>query len=299
MLKIQSSLPPPTGHNDSSSTEKAGNYIEGSMLSKSPQTSYWSYNGESSDANTVASFPQANLPSPVVVAPYASPLAPGAAYPPRLHIHPLPPKSRVETQIPVKLTLYPFPQGITKLHLQTYTISKSKLVAKPPPKKSPDMLELYAMLVCTSAMQDSSNRKHALARAAGFQPNVKTESRRSLSIGHGSSEEGEEKTAKGGPVHMCMGCIERERKRTARKKTKNIEEEQLWQKDEAKRTVVFNTCEVKEWQSTSLPRTGDKNSQSIEKYCERLQFPENTKQVDIPMRIACYCRHHEEKTGFQ
>ncbi|KAF4943977.1 hypothetical protein FSARC_14806, partial [Fusarium sarcochroum] len=60
-----------------------------------------------------------------------------------LRIMPTPLKSRVETQIPIKMALSPVPPGVTKLHLPAHTISKPKLLAKPTPERSPDMLELY------------------------------------------------------------------------------------------------------------------------------------------------------------
>ena len=298
-MKYQGDWPPAIGHTQVSSTDFAGQYINGAMLSEPSQTQDWPYSGAPGPANALSPSQPAVFQQPVVAMPFASP-APisGPAYPPMLHVHLLPPKSRVETQIPVKLTLHPVPPGTSRIHLQTHTISKSKLVAKPTPEKSPDMLELHAMLVCTSAMQDPVKRGRAFARAAASSSDENREGRRSSSGDTPSSDDDEDKPANGGPVHICMGCIERERKRAARKKTKNIEEEQLWQKDEAKRTIVFNTQEVKEWQEPSLAKTGE-NAQNPVTYGQNSQFPESAVQVDIPMRIACYCRHQEEKIGFQ
>jgi hypothetical protein len=176
-------------------------------------------------------------------------------------------------------------------------MSKSKLVAKPTPEKALDMLELHAMLVCTSAMHDPVKRKRAVDKAIELSYAVKREGRRSSSGDVTTKEDEENKPLNGGPVKICMGCIERERKRAARKKTKNIEEEQLWQKDEAKRIIVFNTPEVKEWQQPSPLKNGE-HVQSDSAYTD-VVFHENALQVDIPMRIACYCRHQEEKEGFQ
>lgn len=274
-------------------------YMNGAMLGEPSQTQDWPYSGARGPANAFSPIQTSILQPSAVAMPFASP-APvsGPAYPPLLHAHPLPPKSRVETQIPVKLTLHPVPPGISKIHLQTHTISKSKLVAKPTPESSPDMLELHAMLVCTSAMQDPIKRGRAFGRAATLSANKNQEGRRSSSGDTISSDDDEDKPANGGPVHICMGCIERERKRAARKKTKNAEEEQLWQKDEAKRTIVFNTQEVKEWQEPSPPKSGE-SVQNPGTYGQNAQFPEAAVQVDIPMRIACYCRHQEEKVGFQ
>lgn len=296
MMKNQGDWPPAAGHKQGSSMEFSGQYINGAMLSEPSQTPDWPYTGVPGPANPFSPIQPSVFQQSAVAMPFASP-APvsGSTYPPRLHVHPLPPKSRVETQIPVKLTLHPVPPGISKIHLQTHTISKSKLVAKPTLEKSPDMLELHAMLVCTSAMQDPAKRGRAFARAATLLSNEKREGRRSSSGDAKFSDDDEDKPANGGPVHICMGCIERERKRAARKKTKNVEEEQLWQKDEAKRTIVFNTQEVKDWQEPSPPKT----QENAPNPGETAKFPETAVQVDIPMRIACYCRHQEEKTGFQ
>ncbi|TGO17444.1 hypothetical protein BTUL_0017g00240 [Botrytis tulipae] len=214
---------------------------------------------------------------------------PGAPYTkPILTIHPTPLKSRVETQIPIKMTLFPVPQGVTKLHLPTQTISKPKLLVKPPPERSPDTLELYTMLVCSSAMENPDVLRKALERAAA--PEVSP----SQSSDNGSDEEDDRKPLNGGEVLICSGCITRERKRAARKKIKKVEEEESWHKDEAKRVIVFNTHEVKDWQSpTSQPpseATGDRPEPMV---------PDGALQVDAPMRIACYCRHQNEKIGFR
>ena len=299
MMRNEGEWPLGTGHAQRSSIKFSGQYVNAAMLSEPSQTQEWPYSGAPGSTSLFGQIQPSGLQRHAVAMPFASPgPTSGLLFPPVLHVHLLPPKSRVETQIPVKLTLHPVPPGISKLHLQTHTISKSKLVAKPTPDKSLDMLELHAMLVCTSAMQNLAKRNRAFARAAAFPSNEKTKGRRSSSGDATSSDDDEDKPANGGPVHICMGCIERERKRAARKKTKNIEEEQLWQKDEAKRTIVFNTQEVKEWQEPSPPKIGE-NTQYTATYSQNAQFPETAMQVDIPMRIACYCRHQEEKIGFQ
>lgn len=161
------------------------------------------------------------------------------------------------------------------------------------------MLELESMLVCTSAMVDPAKQRRAFARAAGIRLEYNENGRRSSSGDGTSVEDDEDKPENGGPVNICMGCIERERKRAARKKTKNVEEEELWQKDEAKRTIVFNCSEVKEWQQPSQPKVADGDDGAAGNYGGLSSFPEGAMQVDLPMRIACYCRHQEEKIGFQ
>ncbi|KAL2753674.1 hypothetical protein ACRALDRAFT_2044030 [Sodiomyces alcalophilus JCM 7366] len=192
----------------------------------------------------------------------------------QLLIHETPPKSRVETQIPIKMTLLGAPPTIKRLHLPTHSISKPKLLAKPPAERSPDMLELYVQVVCTTAMQDENNKRRALQRAA-------TASHPPVQGPPADMDVEENKTANGGEVRICKGCIMRERKRAGRKKIKKAEEEEMWKKDENRRVIVFNTKEIKDWQ----PCTGTGRVGGL--------------QVDCPMRIACYCRHHNEKVGFR
>ncbi|KAM0814919.1 hypothetical protein AB5N19_00712 [Seiridium cardinale] len=197
---------------------------------------------------------------------------------PKLVIQSTPLKSRVETQIPIKMTVYNMPPMYKRLHLPMHTISKAKLLAKQNAERSPDLLELYTMLVCSSAMQDEEKRQKAFARAA--------------KIGHPTSPEvgpveEDDKPQNGGEVRICQGCITRERKRAGRKKNKKPEEDELWDRFQNHRAIVFNTNEVKEWQAVAEPAGVG------------IRFPPGTMQVDAPMRIACYCRHHGEKVGFK
>ncbi|KAL4895946.1 hypothetical protein BDV59DRAFT_173507 [Aspergillus ambiguus] len=197
-----------------------------------------------------------------------------------LTVHPTSLKSRVETQIPIRLTLYPLPTGVKKLRLPSHTISKPKFLAPPSAERSPDTVELHTSLVCTSAMQDQAKLKKAFARARG-----------DLRFLENSQED--DKPSDGGEVKICAGCIQRERKRAFRKKQRKPEEDELFQKDEEKRVIVFNTNEIKEWAEPSkngVPGYGDVPVPSI---------PAGAMQVELPMRIACYCRHQNEKLGFQ
>ena len=297
-MRNNSSWPEVVGHTIQPSTDYSGQYVNGAMLSGPSQIPDWRLSTPPGLAPGIASSQPSMFQQPAMPMSYTSTAAASMlVHPPQLHIAPLPMKSRVETQIPIKMTLWPPPLGITKLHLQTHTISKSKLVAKPPPEKALDTLELHAMLVCTSAMQDPDKRARAFAKASESPYNVKHESRRSSSVDVRIPEDEENKPSNGGPVRICGGCVERERKRAARKKTKNLEEEQLWQKDEYERIIVFNTLEIREWQRPSpskleeIPRANTPLDGPL--------FPDNALQIEIPMRIACYCRHQEEKVGFQ
>ncbi|EGS23170.1 suppressor protein spt23-like protein [Thermochaetoides thermophila DSM 1495] len=186
-------------------------------------------------------------------------------------------KSRVETQIQIRLRLSHLPPGVTKLHLPKHTISKTKLWAKPPAQPSPDMLELHTVLVCTSAMQVQKQKEAALQRAKAAARLVRAPPPPP------NGEEEELKPQDGGEVKICEQCIGRERKRAGRKKLKNPEDELAWISDEHRRVIVFNTHEVKDWVLQNPPECGS-----------RPFF-----QVEAPMRIACYCRHHAEKLGFR
>ncbi|KAI4862924.1 hypothetical protein F4820DRAFT_393084 [Hypoxylon rubiginosum] len=204
---------------------------------------------------------------------------------PRLVVHTTPMKSRVETQIPIKLTMHHIPPGIKTIHLPTHTIAKHKLLAKPDsPERSPEMLELYTMLVCTSAMMDPEKRQRAFQRAAAAPLNRLND----------DVDDEERKPQNGGEVRICDGCIGRERKRAARKKNRKPEEEEMWNLYEHERAIVFNTNEVKEWQAVT-PGMAD----PIQARPRDVSVPDDTVTVDVPMRIACYCRHHQEKMGFQ
>ncbi|KAK2750366.1 hypothetical protein FQN57_003846 [Myotisia sp. PD_48] len=208
---------------------------------------------------------------------------------PQLIVHPTSLKSRVETQIPIKLSLFPLPHGVKKLRLPRHAISKPKFLAKPETERSPEILELRASLVCTSAMQDKKKKAAAFARARGEKISPK-----STQDGKSEEPQNDEDTPSGGAeVKICSGCIQRERKRASRKKQRKPEEDEIFQRDEDKRVIVFNTTEIKDW--VDPPRPSNSNaadpSTSI--------APLDAMQVDLPMRIACYCRHQNEKIGFQ
>lgn len=108
-------------------------FISGTMLGGQVHTTNWGGLGD---------FSNHGLPQPPMQHPHMQPQHMprmpqgfqniGAPFKPILTVHPTPLKSRVETQIPIKLTLFPVPVGITKLHLPIHTVSKPKLLSKPP-----------------------------------------------------------------------------------------------------------------------------------------------------------------------
>ncbi|CAN6638831.1 protein Spt23p [Trichomonascus vanleenenianus] len=86
-------------------------------------------------------------------------------------------------------------------------------------------------------------------------------------------------------VNMCERCIKRERKRASRKKVRLPVEEAHWSADRQRRVIVFNCREVIEMGRIADVEIDGKMQQSLE--------------IELPMRLACYCRHHREKTGFR
>lgn len=214
---------------------------------------------------------------------------PGAKWPCRLTVDPTPDKSRVETQIPIKLTLYNPPPGIHAIHLPSYTISKPKFQHKPSWQPSEDTLELSTILVCASAMQKDGLEEMAYKRAESDEIPVSSGERTSSQTIQSVDESDTSKPLNGAPVTICLGCITRERKRAARKKTKKVDEEEEWAKDEAKRVIVFNCPEVRDW---CVPDTKENPVKEHDGPVDRFV-------VNAPMRIACYCRHQNEKVGFR
>ena len=225
--------------------------------------------------------------------PLARTMRAGSMGQPRITIDSIPDKSRVETQIPIHMTLHNPPRGIRRLHLPHYTISKPKFQQRPSFPGTSDTLELHVLLVCASAMH---NKKGALETA------FKRAERGEVPVRKEGSDDGRQdqdhmddddpnKPLNGGPIAICSGCMQRERKRAARKKTKKPDEEDEWLKDEAKRVIVFNCAEVRDW---CLP-DGEKETPVKEHSGGALP----TMVIQLPMRIACYCRHQQEKMGFQ
>ncbi|KAI9689377.1 MAG: hypothetical protein M1822_010028 [Bathelium mastoideum] len=215
----------------------------------------------------------------------------------KLYIDPTTRKSRVETQIPIKLTLTRPPEGVKRLHLPTHTIAKPKMISKDP-KSGSDILELQVMLVCASAMKNEKAKQRAFRLAAGTEPKIKREipSSNRSSPQHGDADDDPDKPLNGGEVRICKNCINREAKRAARKKVKNPEDERNWRRYENDRVVVFNTNEYKEWTpwEPSKPENATNSPDNKQE-----SMPEGSVMVEVPMRIACYCRHQGEKDGFQ
>ncbi|OMP85712.1 Ankyrin and IPT/TIG repeat-containing protein, partial [Diplodia seriata] len=246
------------------------------------QTNMWQH--ELSPTQAPLSYPGADA---VVFSNVAS----GRPPPAHLHISQDGNKSRVETQICIRLTLDPMPPGVTKLHLPTHTVSKPKLLAKEI-IKAPDTLELHTSLVCASAMDKPELCKIALKRAAGYESNTRKSQPRRPSKGDMTEDNPDDpdKPSNGAEVRICQNCVQRERKRAARKRVKKQEDEEAWAEYEYERVIVFNDKEYKDWGAPAPPKQGEINTPA---------YPPSAMQIEVPMRIACYCRHQGEKNGFR
>lgn len=73
-------------------------------------------------------------------------------------------------------------------------------------------------------------------------------------------------------ILMCSKCLSRERRRAFRRKTMDPHEETYWNKLEERRIIIFNCKEVMPLGAEGF--------------------------VELPLRMACYCRHHAAKNGF-
>lgn len=179
------------------------------------------------------------------------------------------------------------------MHLPTETIAKAKFLAKDN-LKSPDTLELSAMLVCSSAMEKAENKIHALKLAReGLRTGDKPRRSSTGDTKKGIEVDPEDPNApvNGGPVLICDNCVSRERKRAGRKKAKKQEDEERWYEFERDRIIMFNTQEYLDFH----PPTPAKE----QLFYDPTGFSPEALQVDAPMRIVCYCRHQQEKIGFQ
>lgn len=88
-------------------------------------------------------------------------------------------------------------------------------------------------------------------------------------------------------VHMCSKCLARERKRAFRKKTLDLYEESHWQEDQVRRVIIFNCRELVAMPAPYRITAAD-------------GFTDHwSREVELPLRLACYCRHHLAKNGYK
>ncbi|KAF2640886.1 hypothetical protein P280DRAFT_400248, partial [Massarina eburnea CBS 473.64] len=175
----------------------------------------------------------------------------------------------------------------TWLHFPSRSIAKPKLHATDADRKEiyssgEGILDMDVTLICTAAFQTKEDETRALRRAAGLEKMPKRDPKTPLSE---LDKNDERHPQNGGEVVICDGCKERERKRYDRKKKKSPEDERFI-KYENDRVIMINEKEYKKFQP--IART------------ERHYSP-NALSIDFALRIACYCRHQEDKSpqGFR
>ncbi|KAF2688831.1 hypothetical protein K458DRAFT_293231 [Lentithecium fluviatile CBS 122367] len=199
---------------------------------------------------------------------------------PKIFLVPDKTKTRAETQIKMQLVVDPL-ESIEFIRFPRKTLAKPKHFASEEEKLETEskggVLTMDCMLVCATAVETPEQRRAALRRAAGKEK----VQRRDLKIALSELDKDDPAHPQnGGEVLICDGCKERERKRYDRKK-KRTEDEEEFSKYESERVVMINEKEYKKWKDVDLVDH---------------QFSSRAKQVEFAMRIACYCRHQEEKT---
>ncbi|KAF2243239.1 hypothetical protein BU26DRAFT_437374 [Trematosphaeria pertusa] len=200
---------------------------------------------------------------------------------PQVHLVSDKTKTRAETQIKMQLTLDPLEPGTEYIHFPRKTLAKPKHFATPEEKEEieskGDVTYMDVLLVCATAVEKPEDLQIAFRRAAGKERVPRR------AAGSTISELDKDDPAhpqNGGEVIICEGCKERERKRYDRKK-KRAEDEKEWTDYENDRVVMINEKEYKKWKE-------------VESHDQ--QFSARAKTVEFAMRIACYCRHQEEKS---
>lgn len=200
---------------------------------------------------------------------------------PQIHIFPDKTKTRAETQIKVQLVLDPLDEVFDNIRFQRNMLAKPKLLASSDEIKEiesrSEALHMYMFLVCATAVEDPERLEQALRRARGEEAVPRREPGVQLAE---MEKDDPAHPQNGGQVVICEGCKERERKRYDRKK-KRAEDEEEWWGYEDDRIIMINEKEYKKWKDVES--------------CDR-QFSSRAKQVEFAMRIACYCRHQEEKS---
>lgn len=198
------------------------------------------------------------------------------------------------------LTLYPMPTGVTGLHFPSVTITKKKFELGSAPIRSADTLELDVMLVSATAMRKNDLKQRAFKTAAERPLPAALDESEPPKNSERSYEDlyrGEFKPLDGGEVKICSLCLSRERQRSRRKaadtETKTKEKPPpkksalIWEQHEHKRVMIFGTNETETW----APPKSDSPA---------IVQPDGAMQIKTPMRVMCYCRHHQnEKIGYQ
>ena len=214
------------------------------------------------------------------------PPAPARRYP-NIYFHYERSKTRAETQIKCAMAFECLDPKFKQIQFPAKTIAKPKYLLSEQEQlqaqeESGETLFMDLCLVLASAVQKDEDREAALERA-------RTNTMRKRSPDKPLSDLDKNDPChpqNGGEVVICAGCDQREEKRAARRKKPGLESE--WRKYRWERVVMINQKQIKKLEDLDHQRP------------TLFQLPQvmgPTKEVDFDFRIACYCRHQEEKTS--
>ncbi|CAN6597705.1 hypothetical protein TRVA0_001S04698 [Trichomonascus vanleenenianus] len=86
-------------------------------------------------------------------------------------------------------------------------------------------------------------------------------------------------------IMICQRCMNREEKRASRKKNIDFNEKEHWSVERQRKLAIFNCREVL---LMSLTKECNINNETL-----------RAKEIELPMRLACYGRHHNATQGFR
>lgn len=205
---------------------------------------------------------------------------PQAIEPPRVSVFLDKTKTRAEIQIKMTVILDPLPDHFKWARFPRNTLSKPKQLASDGEiqanERQDGAVRMGLALVCATAVDKKEGMDRALRRARGDERIPRRP--RGVAINEIDREDPAH-PQKGGAILICERCKERERKRYDRKKQCN-ENENEWNQYKDDRVIIVNEKEFKRWQDVESDG----------------QYTSAAKKVEFPMRIACYCRHQEEKS---
>lgn len=190
-------------------------------------------------------------------------------------------KTRAETQVKVTVILDPL-ESADHIRFPRELLAKPKHYVSEEDERDFEskgsVIRMTCLLLCATAVEKPEQVQRAFRRARGEEQVPK----RSIKVPVTELDKDDlAHPQNGGEVIICEGCKERERKRYDRKKKRSEDEDEYWSYED-RRALTINDNEIKKLKEV------DPNNAN--------QFSPQAKQVDIALRICCYCRHQEEKT---
>lgn len=267
-----SNTPSPHGDMIFSNANSPGDFARDQSQTSSPETNNDLLCQEAMACQTDDSHLRSITPDAIYI--------PQSIEPPTVSVFPDKTKTRAETQIKMTVILDPLPDHFKWARFPRSTLSKPKQLASDDEiqanERRDGAVRMGLPLVCATAVDKKEGMDLALRRARGEE---KTPRRpQGVAINEIDMDDPAH-PHKGGAILICEGCKERERKRYDRKKKRN-EDENEWTQYEDDRVIIVNEKEFKRWQVVESDG----------------QYTSAAKKVEFPMRIACYCRHQEEKS---